>query len=220
MPKVKICCIQNMEEAELAINAGADAVGLVSEMPSGPGVITETKISEIAAQVPEHVDTFLLTSKITADEILVQYDRCKTTTIQLVDSVSKKVHRLLKEELPDVKVVQVVHVTGRESVEEALSIVPYVDALLLDSGNPGLDVKKLGGTGQTHNWKISRKIVQTLDKPVYLAGGLNAQNITEAIRNVNPYGVDICSGLRTNGELDREKATRFFEQMHAYNLNP
>lgn len=213
MPRVKVCCINSLEEAELAIRSGASAIGLVSEMPSGPGVISETKIAEVASQVPEHVDTFLLTSKATADEILAQHDRCQTTTIQLVDSVSEDVHRMVKKALPHINLVQVIHVAGKESVEEARSMGPYVDALLLDSGNQSLEVKELGGTGRTHDWTISREIVESVTLPVYLAGGLNPGNVGQAVRQVQPYGLDVCSGLRSQGTLDASKVQAFFKEI-------
>lgn len=213
MPKVKVCCINSLEEAELAIRSGASAIGLVSEMPSGPGVISETKIAEVASQVPEHVDTFLLTSKVTADEILAQHDRCQTTTIQLVDSVSEDVHRMVKEALPHINLVQVIHVAGKKSVEEARSIGSYVDALLLDSGNQSLKIKELGGTGRTHDWTISREIVESVSLPVYLAGGLKPGNVGQAVRQVQPYGLDVCSGLRSQGKLDASKVQAFFKEI-------
>jgi len=213
MPKVKVCCINSLEEAKLAIRSGASAIGLVSEMPSGPGVISESKIAEVASQVPEYVDTFLLTSQVTADEILAQHDRCKTTTIQLVDSVSEDVHRVVKETLPHIKLVQVIHITGKESVEKARSMSPYVDALLLDSGNQSLEVKELGGTGRTHDWTISREIVESVSLPVYLAGGLNPGNVGQAVRQVQPYGLDVCSGLRSQGSLDASKVEAFFKEI-------
>lgn len=213
MPKVKICCISSLEEARMAIEAGADALGLVSEMPSGPGVITEEKIIEIAAKVPDHIDTFLLTSRLCADAIITQYKRCQTSTIQLVDRVEQGAYKQIRETLPSVRLVQVIHVSDKSSLDDAKAISKKVDALLLDSGNPSLEVKELGGTGRTHDWSISRQIVKAVTVPVYLAGGLNPNNVQEAIRKVQPYGVDICSGLRSNGALNQEKLRAFFKQI-------
>ena len=207
---VKICCIQTLEEARLAIKYGASAIGLVSEMPSGPGVIPENLITEIAANVPHEIQTFILTSKISAEEIIAQLINCKTSTVQLVDSVDFKVYRSLKEELPQISIVQVIHVTGEESIKEAIQVEKFVDAVLLDSGNQNKEVKELGGTGRTHNWEISKQIVKGLKIPVYLAGGLNAENVKEAVEFVKPYGVDLCSGVRTNNKLDEDKFKKFF----------
>ncbi len=211
MTRVKICCISSIEEADLAIKYGASALGLVSNMPSGPGVITEELITEIAESVPPGISTFLLTSKQSVNEIIDQQKRCKTNTIQICDHLLCGTYSELKNRLPGIKVVQVVHVTGEESLNEAIEISKHVDAILLDSGNQKLEVKELGGTGRVHDWNISRKIREAIKTPMFLAGGLNPDNVGDAIQHVNPYGVDICSGVCTNGKLDEEKVKRFFE---------
>jgi phosphoribosylanthranilate isomerase len=210
---VKICCIQSLEEAELAIEYGASAIGLVSEMPSGPGVIPEDLIEEIALQVPRRVKTFLLTSKLNAEEIISQLIKCKTNTVQLVDTVDYKVYGALRRELPEISIVQVIHVTDEKSISEAKEIEKYADAILLDSGDQSFEVKQLGGTGRTHNWEISKQIVKQLNIPVYLAGGLNAENVQEAVQYVNPYGVDLCSGVRLDNKLDEVKLKNFFSAL-------
>ena len=207
--RVKICCMGSTGEADMAIAAGADAIGLVSAMPSGPGPIDEMLICEIASYVPRSVGTFLLTSLTSADDIIAQHGRCLTTTIQLVDQIEGGAHEKLRLALPGVRLVQVIHVTGPESIEEARAVEPLVDAILLDSGNPKLAVKELGGTGRTHDWSVSAQLVAAVDVPVFLAGGLRAENVASAIQQVRPYGVDICSGVRTNGRLDREKLDSF-----------
>ena len=210
MPRIKICCIGSVAEAQLAIAHGASALGLVSEMPSGPGVIPDELISAIAAAVPKFIGTFLLTSRTEPAPIIEHIRRCGTNTVQLVDAVGENVYQDLRRELPDIRIVQVVHVTGDAAVEEARRIAGRVDALLLDSGNPTLEVKELGGTGRTHDWNRSRQIVESVKCPVFLAGGLNPGNILDAVRQVQPYGVDICSGVRTEGRLDPLKLTDFF----------
>ena len=211
--KVKICCIQSFEEAKLAIKYGASALGLVSKMPSGPGVISEDLIVEIAKQVPADISTFLLTSKTNAEEIITQYKKCNTTHIQLVDNVEIDVYKKLRDELPGVKIVQVIHVTGEESIGEAVSVSNFVDLILLDSGNQKLAVKELGGTGRTHNWSISKEIVENINVPVFLAGGINPSNVSAAINEVKPYGVDLCSGVRINGKLDEDLLKEFFSKL-------
>lgn len=217
--RVKICCISSVEEARLAIKYDASALGLVSEMPSGPGVINESLIAEITAQVPPPVATFLLTSKQTSDEIISQQIRTKVNTLQLVDHVPYEELKKVRKELTGVKLVQVIHVIDESSIEEALNVRSYVDALLLDSGNPNLKVKELGGTGRTHNWEISGKIKEKVNIPAFLAGGLNPENILEAIGKVRPYGLDICNGVRTNGLLDEEKLRLFFQRVNSLNFN-
>jgi len=206
---VKICCIKSVEEAWTAINYGASAVGLVSDMPSGPGVIAERMIAEIVRKVPPAVSTFLLTSKQDIESIVAQQRRAKVNTIQICDRLCGS-YEDLQDALPGIALVQVIHVTGKESVQEAENVAPYVDALLLDSGNQSLPVKELGGTGRIHDWSISRKIRELVDIPIFLAGGLTSENVREAVQYVAPFAVDVCSGVRTNGNLDEDKLEKFF----------
>ena len=208
-PRVKVCCIADVAEARLAVRAGADALGLVSAMPSGPGVIGEETIARVAAAVPPPIATFLLTSRQDVAEIVEQQRRCATNTVQLCDRMPPGSHAALREAMPGVALVQVVHVTGPESLDEALAVAPHVQAILLDSGNQSLAVKELGGTGRTHDWRVSRAIRDAVPVPVFLAGGLRADNVGEAIRAVEPFGLDLCSGVRTAGRLDEGKLTAF-----------
>jgi phosphoribosylanthranilate isomerase len=184
-------------------------------MPSGPGVIGEDLIAEIAASVPAGTLTFLLTALTDTDAIIAQHRRCRTTTVQLVDALTAGTHRDLRRALPGVQLVQVIHVRGEESVAEAATAAPEVDYLLLDSGNPNLAVKELGGTGRTHNWAISRKIVETCGRPVFLAGGLRPNNLAAAFAQVSPYGFDLCSSVRTDDVLDEAKLASFFAAVRA-----
>jgi len=205
--EIKICCISSHEEARLALSTGADILGLVSAMPSGPGVIDEALIASIAASVP--AQTFLLTSLCDAEAIVAQYHRCPTTAIQLCDALPTGSHAQLRAALPGVRLVQVVHVTGDRSYDEAMAASRDVDALLLDSGNPALQVKELGGTGRVHDWAVSRRICADAGVPVFLAGGLRPENVAEALAITGATGVDICSGVRSNGMLDAAKLSRF-----------
>jgi len=208
-PYVKICCIASRDEAQLALSMGASALGLVSAMPSGPGPIADALIAEIAAAVPPPIATFLLTCRQDADSIVAQHSTCRTSTLQLVDFVEPAELTKLRARLPGIRLVQVIHVGGEESIEEARAVDRLVDALLLDSGNQKLAVKELGGTGRVHDWRISRRIREVSRVPLFLAGGLNAGNVAEAISVVAPHGVDICSGVRTEGRLDAVKLRAF-----------
>ncbi len=212
LPRVKICCISSVDEARLAISHGAAALGLVSEMPSGPGVIEEDAIAEIAATIPPPVSTFLLTSRQDALAIVDQQRRTGVNTIQICDRLDKDGLRHLRSTLPGIRLVQVVHVGGDESFEEAMDVAPLVDALLLDSGNQSLPIKELGGTGRVHNWTVSRLIRESASVPVFLAGGLTPGNVRQAIREVGPFGLDVCSGVRTEGRLDGVKLEAFFQR--------
>ena len=212
-PRVKICCIGSLEEAWTAIEHGASAVGLVSEMPSGPGVIPEALIAEIAKRVPPPVATVLLTSAVEADVIIEQQQRTRVNAVQIVDRLAAGAHRVLRRAMPGVSLIQVIHVVGPESVDEAIAIAPYVDAVLLDSGNQLLPVKELGGTGRRHDWSLSCRIRESIDIPIFLAGGLRPDNVAEAIRSVGPFGLDVCSGVRSDGRLDAVKLAAFFRAL-------
>jgi phosphoribosylanthranilate isomerase len=210
-PIIKICCIASIEEAKIAISHGASALGLVGKMPSGPGPIADETIYQVARQIPPPIASFLLTSETSVSGIVEHHHRTYTNTIQIVDELADGQYDELKKQLPAIRIVQVIHVTDESSVDEALRISEHVDALLLDSGNPKLAVKELGGTGRVHNWLLSRKIVEQAEVPVFLAGGLTEHNVRKAIDEVNPFGLDLCSGVRTNGQLDQAKLEGFFD---------
>ena len=199
--------MKSIDEVWMAIGAGASAVGLVSPMPSGPGPISNERAAEIAAQVPPGIDAFLLTPLQTVEELVEQNRLVKARTLQLVDALPPGAHAELRRAMPGVKLVQVIHVTGPESVEEAAAVAPDVDAILLDSGNPALKVKELGGTGRRHDWALSREIRERVNVPMWL----NPENAREAIETVGPFGLDLCSGLRTGEgyDLDPDKLERF-----------
>lgn len=207
---IKICCIQDEEEAQLAIACGADALGLVSEMPSGWGPISEEAIGRIAKTIPPFVTSVLLTSKTTAAEIIAQQRITQCNAIQIVDAFPIADYALLREALPGICLLQAVHVYGAESVDQAKAVAPHVDGLILDTGSPhGADVRVLGGTGQTHDWAVSATIVQAVSTPVFLAGGLKSHNIEEAMHTTRSYGIDLCTGVRTNTHLDADKLRAF-----------
>lgn len=208
--RVKICCVANRAEARLAIAEGADALGLVGAMPSGPGPIEDAAIAEIAAAVPPPLATFLLTSETAPEAIVAHVRRARTNTVQLVDRIEPAAFAQLRRELPAVKLVQVIHVAGPEAVDEACASAPLADALLLDSGRPAERV--LGGTGLVHDWRISREIVLGVECPVFLAGGLRPDNVARAIREVQPFGVDVCTGVRrADYRLDPAKLKAFMQ---------
>lgn len=207
--RIKICCISSIEEAKTAIESGADAIGLVAKMPSGPGPIPDELIRQIAQSAPPLLGTFLLTSETSAEEIIKHHFRTQTNTIQIVDLLSVGTYAQIREALPGVKLVQVIHVIDSNSVELAVRLSNSVNALLLDSGNPALKIKELGGTGRVHNWNLSRQIRDNARCPVILAGGLKPENVRQAIEEVKPFAVDVCSGVRTNGELDKNRLSCF-----------
>lgn len=213
--RIKICCISSLLEAKMAINHGADALGLVGKMPSGPGPIPDWLISEIVKTIHPPIASFLLTSEQSSEEIIYHVKRVDTNTVQIVDELTNGTYNDIRTALPHLKIVQVKHVIDDKSIEEAIRLSSDVDALLLDSGNPKASVKALGGTGNVHNWEISREIVKAVDVPVFLAGGLHAGNVRQAIETVQPFAVDICSGVRTEGKLDPNKLDNFIKAVHS-----
>lgn len=209
---VKICCIQSIEEARLAISCGAQAIGLVAAMPSGPGPIDDATIAEIAAWARREapaIESFLLTARTEADAIIEHARACGPTTLQLVDAIESDCYGALRRALPEIGLVQVLHVEDESAIELARRVAPHVDRILLDSGRPQAARPELGGTGRTHDWGISRKLVESVAVPVILAGGLRAENAREAIHAVRPSGLDLCSGVRTEGRLDESKVRAF-----------
>jgi phosphoribosylanthranilate isomerase len=213
--RVKVCCITTPAAAALAIRYGADALGLVGPMPSGTGIIDLATAARLASGVPPPVATFLLSSAIDPVELVAQCRQVAPAVLQIVDAVEPRAYPLLRRELPALRLVQVVHVTGEDTITPALAVATQVDALLLDSGSPDAPVRVLGGTGRVHDWAISRRIVEAAPVPVFLAGGLTPANVTEAICSVRPFGVDLCTGLRTGGELDEGKLAAFMRAVAA-----
>jgi phosphoribosylanthranilate isomerase len=216
-PQVKICCIANLAEACRAQAAGAAAIGLVSAMPSGPGVIADAQVAAVAGALRGlALRTFLLTARTRARAIAEQHAAAGTTTLQLVDHVPADELRRLRDLCPGVELVQVLHVAGESTLDAARAVAPLVDALLLDSGNPALAVKELGGTGRTHDWAWSRRIRDAVAPlPLWLAGGLRADNVGVAIRTVQPHGLDLCTGVRSHGQLDRALLASFMAAVRA-----
>ena len=211
--RIKVCCISSKEEAKLAIQYGASALGLVGKMPSGPGVISDREIAQIARFIPPPLATFLLTRETSVRDIVNHHQKVHTSTIQIVDVLKDGSYQELRQDLPGIKLVQVIHVVDECSIKEAFEAAQWADALLLDSGNPEAKVRELGGTGRVHNWDFSREIRERIKIPLFLAGGLNAENVQEAIEIVKPFGVDVCSGVRSNGFLDENKLKKFVENV-------
>lgn len=212
--RIKICCISSLLEAKQAIIYGASALGLVAQMPSGPGPISDELINEIVRTIPPPIASFLLTSRTDSRDIIEHQKLVHSNVIQIVDALKSGSYDDFRKQIPAIKIVQVIHVIDEKTLDEALEISEKVDALLLDSGNPNLTVKELGGTGRVHNWTISRKIVEQSKVPVFLAGGLKVENVRAAIDAVQPYGLDLCSGVRTNGNLDPYKLEMFFNEVN------
>jgi phosphoribosylanthranilate isomerase len=209
--RIKICCMASQEEAALAIRAGADAVGLigVAAMPTSRRAIDVATVAAVAASVPPPIATFLLSSEATAAGIAQHVLAAGASTVQICAHLSPNESERLSQLLPAIRRVQVIHVEDEGALALIATYAPYVHAFLLDSGRPGLATPVYGGTGQTHDWSVSAEFVRQSPRPVFLAGGLSAANVGDAIAKIRPFGVDLCTGVRTDGRLDREKLHAF-----------
>lgn len=214
--RTKICCISSKEEAELAIQAGADALGLVGAMPGGgPGVIEYNAIHAIARDLPAGITAFLLTQEWSAEAIMDHVSRCEISTVQIVRHIAPRELQRLREGMPALRIVQVIHVEGAEALRLLGDYEEFAHSFLLDSGSPSASNPVFGGTGCVHDWSVSAEFVRRSRRPVFLAGGLSPSNVAAAMRLVRPYGLDICSGVRTAGLLDRAKLRSYIAAIQA-----
>lgn len=218
--RLKICCIGSQHEARLAIRAGVDALGLVGAMPSGPGVIADDAIRAIALAMPAAVSGLLLTQERTAEAIAQHVSRCAVSTVQVVNHVDPEELGRLRAMMPWLRIVQVIHVESADALGLLGAYERHADTFLLDSGSPAAAVPLLGGTGRVHDWSVSAEFVRRSELPVFLAGGLTPENVGEAIRLVQPYGLDICSGIRSDGVLDERKLQRYVAAVDAAHARP
>lgn len=216
--QAKICCIRSSEEARTALSFGAAAIGLVSEMPAGPGEIPEPEIAEIVATVPKRAGTFLLTAVTDVGELIRKATVCGVNTLQLWEPLEEPDYLRLRFELPSVAIVQSVHVRDESALHAAREAARVADAIVLDSANPDVPYRWEPQTGKTHDWSISREIVRAVSCPVLLAGGLTAGNVRYAVEQVRPYGVDVCTGVRSEDRLDTRKLVAFFEALRSVSL--
>lgn len=210
-PRIKICCLSSTIEVAIAVEQGADLLGFVSPPLAGLGVIDESLISELIGSVPPGCVAVLLTGLTELDEIVAQVVRCRPDALQLVRSTTVEVRQRLRQAFPGLRLIQVVHVHGEEAVQAALDAQVASHGLILDSAVLDGPTQQLGATGTTHDWAVSARIVDAVDVPVYLAGGLSAANVGEARATVGSFGLDLCSSVRTDGVLDAQKVRAFIE---------
>ncbi|CAD6494085.1 MAG: N-(5'-phosphoribosyl)anthranilate isomerase [Candidatus Argoarchaeum ethanivorans] len=211
--RVKICGNKNISELKLVIDAGCDAVGFITEVPvNTPRNITLKTASELIKKVPPFIDSVLVIMPETAEKVIEMAYTAHPTTVQLHNFTSYK----LLEEIQSLRsqginIIQTVAIP-EQAIEEInnfhqhiKNLSKYVDAVLLDTKIS----KRSGGTGKTHNWRISRAITEKSSLPVILAGGLNHQNVEDAVRIVKPFAVDTASGVETEGAKDEYKVRMF-----------
>ena len=208
-PRIKICCISSDTELAIAVRAGADLLGFVAPPLGGLGVIPQPLIAELIRAVPPGCTAVLLTGLTEREDIAAQVRECRPSALQLVRATTPETREGLREEFPGLRLMQVVHVHGEQAIEDALAAQVGSDGLILDSAVLGGETEQLGATGLTHDWSVSARIVAAVSIPVYLAGGLSAANVGAARHTVDPFGLDLCSSVRTDGQLDEGKVQAF-----------
>lgn len=217
-PRVKICCMADANEAAITAKAGADLIGLVGPMPSGAGIIDLETARAISHSAPAWTCPVLLTQSETVDAIVAEVMDTGVRVIQLVRHIDPEIHHKLAERLPWVRRIQVIHIETDKSLDHVAMYEDRVDAFLLDSGRPSR--AELGGTGRVHDWSLSAAFVRSTRVPVFLAGGLNAGNVAEALAKVRPFGIDVCTGVRTGDRLDPVKLDAFLSVIRASGSEP
>ncbi len=209
--RVKVACIRNPEEARRAVSFGAAAIGMAAETAAGGPHLTQTEITEIVASIPKSIGTFLMTTRRSPVELAELARSAGVNTIQLWDVPEPEAYSHLRSAVPGISIVQSIPVVDEGAIEQAVQVSSRVDALLLDSAHRSVPVRWEEQHGRTHDWQVSRRIAEAVDVPVILSGGLTARNVADAIRAVRPYGVEVCTGVRTRGALDTTLLVQFFE---------
>jgi phosphoribosylanthranilate isomerase len=208
MMKVKICGIKNIRDLSMVLKAGADAVGFITEVPvDSPRNISLSVASQLIAQVPIFVISVLVIMPKNADEAVNMINVAKPSAVQIHNALPLAELRKIRE--TGVKIIKTIPVSERADTKTLIDQINkfsgIVDAVLLDTAIGG----KTGGTGVSHNWELSGKVVLSASMPVILAGGLTPSNVREAIQSVRPYAVDTASGVETNGKKDEKKVIDF-----------
>jgi phosphoribosylanthranilate isomerase len=205
--KVKICGITSNEDLVTAVEAGADAVGFVVNVPSSPRNLALGEAERLMKNTPVFVKNVVVTVPKRLSELIETYERLRPDILQihghnLSDSV-------IREKLANTRLIRAIQVKSDYAVDEAIKATNTFDAILVDSFVPG----RLGGTGKVHNWELSKRVRQKIHpKPLILAGGLNPENVQGAIRVVKPYAVDVSSGIESQpGIKDSKKVFEFIK---------
>jgi len=210
---VKICGVRRQEDALLAAELGADAIGLlVGQKHTSPDFIFTTVAKDIARALPPSVEAVLVTHVEDLDELERLLQQSEIRTIQLHSEIAPSSVERLRGRLPHLKIFKSINIISADSVAYPEAFEKLVDGFVLDSIN--VATGQLGGTGKTHDWSVSRQIVMRYPEiPIILAGGLNSENVRSAIEYVHPFGVDVNSGTKApDGFKDTRKMEEFIVQ--------
>ena len=211
MIKVKICANKSIKDAKMSIDAGADIIGiLVGQEHTSNDFVDKYTAKKIADFAKGKCDISLVTHLTNADEIIELTKFIGNNVIQLHSDIEEIELEKIKKEFPNVKLVRLIYVSAEGKICTDYKKIKYADYYLLDSFN--LKTNQVGGTGLTHDWNKSGELIRILDKPTFLAGGLNPENVADAIKRANPYGVDVNIGCKNNkGLKDKEKVKLFIK---------
>ncbi len=207
--EVKICANKSIEDAKMCLEAGADIIGiLVGQEHTSNDFVNKDTAKEINNYVNGKCDVSLVTHLTNADEIIELTKYIGNNVIQLHSDIDESEVEKIVKTLPEIKLVRLIHISNDGKICTNYKNMKYANFYLLDSFN--LETNQVGGTGLTLNWNKSRKLIQILDKPTFLAGGLNPNNVEQAIKSAQPYGVDVNSGCKNDkGVKDKEKVKEF-----------
>ncbi|MDD5616828.1 MAG: phosphoribosylanthranilate isomerase [Candidatus Methanoperedens sp.] len=215
--KVKICGIRNSSELSMAINAGADAVGFITDVPvDSPRKITLSEASLLISKVPVFVTAVLVIMPENALQASRMIQAARPAAVQIHNALALSELRKIRE--TGVKIIKTIPVPQDAQVDTLIKQIQELsgaaDAVLLDTARDG----KTGGTGTPHNWEISSKVVMNTCIPVILAGGLKPENVSDAVRCVRPYAVDTASGVETDGKKDEKKVMDFINNARFHEI--
>ncbi len=205
MTKIKICGVTNLRDLEVVTSAGADAFGVIVEIPSSPRSITQEKAKKLIQKSPLFTSSVSVIAPESLEDALEICDKIKPDAVQIYNKGFSI--REFTESTSGIKIIIPVSAFEFESFLSESDTLDYCDAILVDSSTSS----QLGGTGKTHDWDKSRTIRETIKpKPMILAGGLSSENVKEAIETVKPYAVDACTGTeRKPGLKDPQKVRQF-----------
>ncbi|MBE6506754.1 MAG: phosphoribosylanthranilate isomerase [Methanocorpusculum parvum] len=211
--KCKICGTGTRDDLEIAVTAGADAVGfIVGTTHTSEDSLSPAEARAMIRSLPPFVSGVVVTHLTDADDLVRIVEETGCSVLQIQDSVPVETLVLLREQFSYLFLIKAVHVLDESAVDTAKSFEPYADAVLLDSRT----ADRIGGTGITHDWSISAKVVEAVSKPVILAGGLRPENLAAAMSVVKPYAVDVHSGVKRDGVRDFDRTRDFVRIAHGF----
>ena len=209
MIHIQMAGIRNKEDALMCVEMGVDIIGLlVGQMHTSDDFLTKEAAKVIKDALPKDIKTTLITHLESGDKIIEIAKFIDVDYIQLHSHLDEAEVEKIHNALPDKKLLRLIHIDTDGKLLNDISKMKYVDFYFTDSIN--LKTNQFGGTGLKHNLETDRRLVETLGKPVFIAGGLNPDNVYEAVKYCHPYGVDVNTGCRaSNGLRDKEKTKAF-----------